>query len=442
MKSLVYRRLGDILLNRDRFNMSFPHFLPIDTKLYRSALSIFFNQGGVFILGFLGSVVLARVLEPASRGLLAEIMVYPALVASFLQMGVRQSVVYEVGRGHYTTESIVGNVLTLVCVLTPIGLLSTCFLIHFFSPSHFSHTEIMLAVAPLAFVLIKSYSGGLFLGQQRIGSFNMTELLPSALRFVGVVLFVWLVPLGVSGALLAGLVSTSIGSYYILKVILEEVKIVPLCNRGVMRDLLGRGVVYAFAILLSQLNYKFDIVLLSQLSAPEETGLYSVAVAIPMLILQVPAAVGLAVMSGRANADKHSHFDCEVRRGVMLSMLFGVLASLILYYFAPIIIHTIYGAEYDRSVSMFQLILPGVVAMVGYKILAPDFAGMGRPWLLIAITAPSLALNLVLNYLLIPHYGGNGAALSSTGSYVLTLFIAVLLHRKLALKRSSIPGVG
>jgi O-antigen/teichoic acid export membrane protein len=400
-----------------------------------SMIQIFLNQGGVFVIGFFSSVILARVLGPQERGLFAELLVYPALVASFLQMGVRQSVVFETGRGFYSVQDLVSNVFSLMLIFAPVGVCIAAGLILFSSPNNHSYTEVLLAVVPLAFILIKTYAGGLFLGQQRIGQFNNTELLPSLFRLFGILLLVWLMPFGVAGALFANLISTIIASYYVVHLIVKEVRIVPTWDWCIIKALLSRGIVFALAILLTQLNYKLDIVILGHLAPPEEVGFYSVAVAIPMLIWQIPSAVGLVIFSRRANVGENREFGAKVRKGMVLCIGLGFFVAVLLYIAAPFLVPLIYGDGYKASITMFQLILPGIVGMIGYKILGFDFAGLGRPWLPVLITAPGLIVNLGLNLLWIPEYGGNGAAMASAVSYVLMLVISMVIFYKVSNSR-------
>jgi len=46
-----------------------------------------------------------------------------------------------------------------------------------------------------------------------------------------------------------------------------------------------------------------------------------------------------------------------------------------------------------------------------------DLAGKGKPWIAMQAMLPALLFNIILNFIFIPKYGANGAALSSTISY-------------------------
>ena len=56
--------------------------------------------------------------------------------------------------------------------------------------------------------------------------------------------------------------------------------------------------------------------------------------------------------------------------------------------------------------------------MILFKVLNQDMAGKGKPIVSLKVFLPTLIINIVLNILWIPKYGQNGAAISSSISYV------------------------
>jgi Na+-driven multidrug efflux pump len=70
-------------------------------------------------------------------------------------------------------------------------------------------------------------------------------------------------------------------------------------------------------------------------------------------------------------------------------------------------------------VLLLQVILPGIVFMVIFRVLSGQIAGMGKPQLSIYVFGPALVLNIILNFILIPPYGALGAAIATNISYAL-----------------------
>ena len=85
-----------------------------------------------------------------------------------------------------------------------------------------------------------------------------------------------------------------------------------------------------------------------------------------------------------------------------------------------------YGVEFLNSVEVLRWLMPGVLLLTIFKVLNMDLAGKGKPWVSMKAMIPSLLLNIGLNFILIPSYGANGAALSSTISY--TVASLLFLH--------------
>ena len=80
----------------------------------------------------------------------------------------------------------------------------------------------------------------------------------------------------------------------------------------------------------------------------------------------------------------------------------------------------LYGDAFVPSVQPLRLLLIGVVAGTWYSVLGGYLVGRGRLRGLLAATLLGLALNVVLNFALVPAHGMEGAAVASTISYTVT----------------------
>jgi O-antigen/teichoic acid export membrane protein len=102
---------------------------------------------------------------------------------------------------------------------------------------------------------------------------------------------------------------------------------------------------------------------------------------------------------------------------VRLSFLVSVIASVAIFFLVPYLIPLIFGTEYIPSIRIIQLILPGIIMVVIFRILSGHLAGLGKPQITLYIFLPALILNILLNLLWIPQYGGVGAAMATNASY-------------------------
>lgn len=101
----------------------------------------------------------------------------------------------------------------------------------------------------------------------------------------------------------------------------------------------------------------------------------------------------------------------------VLALVFIIAIGL--YIVSPFVVPLFFGEAFDASSLMLQIILPGIVVMSVFRVLSGQIAGMGKPQVTLYIFVPALVINIMLNYLWIPKYGGNGAAMASNVSYFL-----------------------
>ncbi len=168
----------------------------------------------------------------------------------------------------------------------------------------------------------------------------------------------------------------------------------------------------ALAAIASILYLRLDQVMLVHLASPQEAGRYAAAARLYELcgFLPVALAASLAPALLTAHATDRADFDRRVRglfaRAAQLAYAAAVPGILL----SGVIVSLLFGPAYAATVPMF------IVLLLGYPFLA---VGIAREQVLIAEQKPrrqlaamisGVALNLLLNLILIPRFGGLGAA--------------------------------
>jgi len=186
----------------------------------------------------------------------------------------------------------------------------------------------------------------------------------------------------------------------------------------IVGSLLRLGILFSMSFFVLQLNYKIDILLLERLSSIEEVGLYSLATQIAEQLWQIPLAVSLVLFTRTANSEGRST-PAHVLPLTRITLLLVLVIALGLFVVAPYVIPMFFGKAFSASSLMLQIILPGIVVMSVFRVLSGQLAGLGKPQVTLYIFVPALIINVLLNFLWIPDYGGNGAAMASNVSYFL-----------------------
>lgn len=390
-------------------------------------LSVFSSNVTALAANLLLVVLLTNTLGPEGYGLYTAVLVIPFLVVSFFQMGIRPSTIFLIGSGKHDPDKVVSAVMSALIITSSSGIFFSILAYLFMHKAGFTLLLMGMALLTIPMRLSAIYAGGVFLAKEQMRKANLINWLTALLTLVLASVLVWMLKLGVNGALFSLMFSNLLVSAYAVNLLRKEYTITLSLRNPLIYNMIRLGVVFALSFLMIQLNYRIDILLLQWLADAKEVGLYSLGVSIAELLWQIPLAVSVVVMTRSANSIDTALMNANTARLLRLSLIAGVVLSLAIYLTAPLVIPLIWPA-YIQSIGIVQTILPGIVILIVFRILSGQLSGMGKPNVAIKALAPSLVLNILLNLLLIPRYGGIGAAIATNISYLTGTLIYVLLY--------------
>lgn len=230
-----------------------------------------------------------------------------------------------------------------------------------------------------------------------------------------------------SGAYIGGVAGTIIGRYaaYVATVFYAIILLwrdgfLPLrrekLSQALKREVWAYSLPTQVSSCLNQLTLLLDVFLVGLLLANElEVALYTVATLIPEGMLFVPSSLNVfaAPYFVEHNEDRNWYVSWfrKYLFGAVL-VLFSLFAFL--FMFAPWIVHTLWGLEYDASVVPFR-ILSLCFVFTGLRIIFTNLLctlrAVGSNLLVSIIT---LIVNVALCFALIPSFGIIGAAWAPT----------------------------
>lgn len=364
-------------------------------------------------------ILLSRVLGAAGYGLYSAIIVVPIMVIGFTQLGIRRSVIYHLGARKTTEDNIISAVFLLLLWTSALSIF-ICGFVYFFADNLFIDPLIIgIVLLTIPLLLSNVFAGGIFLGKQEILRANIINAGPALLTLVFTVVFVWILRLSVLGAFIAIAIANLVMVFFFYYVNLHDYKykIAWKYQEPIMKSMIKLGLVNAIAIFIMQLNYKIDILMLKKLSSLEQVGYYSLAMQIAEQLWHIPIAIEMIVLSRSANSTDDHFIHKTVASIFRVSLIIGILGGAFIFLIAPPLVPFVFGDEYLSSVRMIQVVLPGILFLIGFRILNSRLTGMGKPQVAIYTFAPALVINFILNLYLIPRYGGIGAAWATNVSY-------------------------
>lgn len=373
----------------------------------------------IILSGLTTSIITARYIGPQGNGIIAGLAVYPSLFMNIGSLGIRQSTTFFLGKNIYPEEKIKEAIIKIWMFTTVTSVLVCFFLMSYFSKSGSNGLWVLLSLLPIPLNLFIIYNSGIFLGKNDLKTFNKVNWIPPLIILLLTALLVIYFNIGVTGALLA----TTGGPLFMAIVMLFKNDFIKSFNLqfnfSIIKSLLSLGLAYALALLIIDLNYKVDVIIMDRLSTPYELGIYSKGANIIQYLWQIPMVLSTIIFSRSATSKDGYAFSLKVAQLLRVSLLLVGGASVVLFLLSKYVILTMYGESFYGSISVLKILLPGVVILTIFKVMNVDLAGKGKPWISMKAMLPALIVNVVLNLLWDKKYGAVGSSWASTISYTL-----------------------
>ena len=374
--------------------------------------------------GFILGVWLARHLGPEDFGILGYSIALVAMINTIAGMGIWDIVVSKVVQEPSKTNSILGAAL---CIHLTSGLIGYAFLLFIVFKVHSDNELIILVASTLGLTIVLSAHQVIKMWLEASHRIRHTAWVDccSYLLIIGprlyllifeypVVNFAWLLTIEsliatlVYGVILA---RTSLGKalqfkFHVVKEILKE-----------SWPLLG-------AALSIVIYMKIDLVMLGNMSSSSEVGYYAVAAKISEIFFLVPTIISAVWLPSLAKLKSNDAIlNAAIQKILDYFIVLSLFISFVVSVFSIFLIDSIFGADFSKSSEMLAihiwscpLVFIGIVGGKWYVLKGLQTITLFR-------TCVAAVVNVFLNFLLIPDYGGVGAAVATLIAHLLADYL-------------------
>ena len=173
-----------------------------------------------------------------------------------------------------------------------------------------------------------------------------------------------------------------------------------------------------------------DIICLGILLNPEEVGIYSAASPTSRIILAFSAGLYAILLPSIAEVNAKGSFD-KVKGITVDSLKFSLVVLIpvaaISIVFSKEIITLLFGSNYVGAVRAFELLVVGIVFLAIFMVCSAVFQGLSKPGTPMVILILTVVIDAVLNFILIPIYGIEGAALATMISTIFAGVVSLIM---------------
>ena len=408
--------------------------------LLRDAFLTIATRFGIAVLIFATDVVLAR-LGADAKGRFTLVLLYSQLAALVVGFGMDSALGMVAGRDQATARRGFANALVWTAVVggfavvlsgwlyglptdvRPRGPLTA--LVPNLSAAQFAYAAV--AIPGELFFALGLYA---LLGRRRVADYAFVRLLRRLVLLGLIVATGAIAKLSLDVVLVLNVVSLVATA----AAVLWAASRAGIVGRRPSAALLGEELRFGgramIGTLAERLQFRLDAFLVNALIGVRATGIYSVTSGLAETLWYIPNALG-TVMFSRAvdpNADAGRIAAVLTRTTIAVAVAMAIPAFIL----GPYFVRFVYGSRFTDAGVALRLILPGVVAYSVVAVLSRYIVGQGRPGTGTFVLLAGLAVNIVSNLLLIPRYGINGAAASSSISYACTAVLSLAVFRRLS----------
>ncbi|KAA1244323.1 flippase [Aquimarina sp. RZ0] len=200
----------------------------------------------------------------------------------------------------------------------------------------------------------------------------------------------------------------------------------------ILKSLTKKSWLLVFSSFSAVIYVKIDQIMIASMISEEELGFYSAAVRLSEAWYFIPLIISNALFPAILGAkqkgnNKYFFMLQQLSDGFFL---ISFLLAIVVTFMANYIIITLFGKEYNSSVIILQIHIWAAIFVFLRTVLSKWLISEDKYRFSLISQLSGALTNVLLNYILIPLYGGVGAAIATIISYSVTSFFVLGLFRQ------------
>jgi O-antigen/teichoic acid export membrane protein len=397
-------------------------------------IGIFFSK----ILTYLYKIVVAREFGQEVYGIFSLAIMVSSFFVSFFSLGLQNGLLRYISfyRGKNEPKKI-RALLSFSAIITSIASIFAAGLLfifaEFISVSLFHAPELTIFLKWFAVFLPVFIFAEFFhiitLAYERIGWYSFIgNILPQAvqLSFLSIFIIIGInsegIPISYSLGLLAVLLSSFFVSKHILGRIFKKGHENSEEDKSLNKELVLYSLPMMFLGLANAIFSWVDTFTIGYFKTPIEVGIYNAALPISYLLLITPVLflqLFLPIITKEYSKKNFSVIKSLSKQVGKWIFVFNLPLLIIMLLFPGAVINLLFGAEYLRAETALRFLSLGIFFFSFTQISENLLSMLGKSKRILFNLIIAAIINVILNVILIPKYGIDGAAFSTMLGYIL-----------------------
>lgn len=384
-------------------------------------------------IGIFVTIAMGRYLGPIKFGVLNYVIAYVGLFSTLAYLGLNEIIITEIIKFPENIYKIKGTVFLLILFASLITILLISISLLF--QSNDSTTKVYILILSLSLLFQPFYVIDYYFQSQVLSKYSVSSQFFSLIFISGLKLFLIYIDASLKYFVIVALLESLLISLGFVVIYFKKSN--NKFSSWTFEFSLGKKMLQkSWPIILSGVSIaiymRIDQLMLKNILGFEAVGNFSVAVRLTELWYFVPMSIGSSFFPALINAKKLNEelYNSRFMKLMSIMVLISLSITIITLFFSKFIILKLYGISYIDAVQVLNIyiwasvfVFLGVVTSKWYIIENLNKISFFR-------SVFGAIVNIVLNYILIPKLGINGAAISTLISYSVQVYFSNLLFKK------------
>ena len=379
------------------------------------------------VCAFLWTIIIARYLGVSDYGIVSFAISFTALIGIFLDFGISTYITREIAKDRNLVSKVVNNIFYFKIILSVILFFLSALILYVLGNSSLTIAVTLIFFIEVVFMSMAFFFNGVFQAFEELKFQSIANILNSGLLLCGILIIV-----GFNLGVIAVAVSYVIGFFaYFLYMFLTYLKRFSFpqfeLDLPFIKSIVVNSIPFGLTNFFYTIYFSIDIVMLSYLVGDYATGLYKSAyniINIFAALLPIYQGVFFPVMS---KFFKHSQDLLKVsyELSVKYLLLFTLPLSVGVFFYAEPILNLIYTNQYSLATTPVQILIWTVSFLFINGAASTLLNAVDREVIVTKIYIAAAIFNVILNFILIPLYSYDGAAIATVLSEVLITILTL-----------------
>ena len=399
-------------------------------RFFKSTLITFFANIFIFSISIIITIVTSRGLGPTGKGILSVSNNLVSMSIITLGLGIAASNIFFIGRNKKDLNSILG--INIIVAFFSVFVLIILYFINMRYPINFLFKGLTNKIIIIVFITIplmnlKTCLINVLLGLQEIKKYNKINIIDIIVSFSLLLIFITIFK-SVEWIIIGNLIAVTIMLIILFTLFFYKNRYKVSFNFELFKDMLKYGIKAQIGNAVQFLNYRLDVIIINYLLPIAQVGIYSNAVALSETMWRVSGTVSTIVLPMTTNSKDKKVMSSFINRITRITFTLILMCSVVLVIISKPLIFILLGKDFSGSAGALILLIPGISIFSVCNILSSYIAGIGQIGKNIIASSVSCIATVILDFLLIPKMGINGASIATSVSYIMATAITLFFY--------------